>query len=90
LREDAVLAAFEDMSESDTSNSESESNSKREAKVKLMRKKFCDNFEIDSPENDAQRTKRRWTAGHSFQWQRGILFLKSMISQIKIQVYRPI
>jgi hypothetical protein len=31
----------------------------------------CDNFEIDSPENDAQRTERRRTAGPSFQWQRG-------------------
>jgi hypothetical protein len=68
LRKDAVLAVFEDMSESDTSNSESECNSKREmSESEVDAEEICDNFEIDSPENDAQCTKRRWTAGPSFQ-----------------------
>jgi hypothetical protein len=66
-----VLAVFEDMSESDTSNSESECDSEREVcESEVDAEEICDNFEIDSPENDAQCTKRRWTAGPSFQWQR--------------------
>jgi hypothetical protein len=72
LREDELLAVFEDMSESDTSNSESECDSEREvSESEVDAEEICDNLEIDSPEDVAQRTKRRRTAGPSFQWQRG-------------------
>jgi hypothetical protein len=72
LREDELLAVFEDMSESDTSNSESERDSEREVSESAVdAEDICDNLEIDSPEDAAQRTKRRRTAGPSFQWQRG-------------------
>jgi hypothetical protein len=63
LREDAVLAVFEDMSESDTSNSESKCDSEREvSESEVDAEEICDDFEIESPENDAQCTKRTWTA----------------------------
>jgi hypothetical protein len=63
LREDEVLAVFENMSESDTSNSENECGSESEVDAE----EICGDLEIDSPENAAQRTKRRRTAGPSFQ-----------------------
>jgi hypothetical protein len=90
LREDAVLAVFEDMSESDTSNSESECNSKRGVKVKLMRKKF-----VITLKWIRLKMMRNAQGGDGlpvlrFSGRGGILFLKSMISQIKIQAFRPI
>jgi hypothetical protein len=59
-REDAVLAVFEDMSESDTSNSESECDSEREVcESEVDAEEICDNFEIDSPENDARHATHK-------------------------------
>jgi hypothetical protein len=54
LREDAVLAVFEDMSESDTSNSKSECDIEREvSESEVVAEEICDNFEIDLPKNVA-------------------------------------
>jgi hypothetical protein len=64
LRGDEFLAEFEAFSENDTSNSASESESVVDAE------EIGDNYENDSPQDAAQRTKRR-TASPSFQWQRG-------------------
>jgi hypothetical protein len=63
LCDDELLAEFDALSD-DTSNSESKSESEGDAE------EICDNFESDSPQDAAQRTKRR-TAGLSFQWQKG-------------------
>jgi hypothetical protein len=72
LREDEVLAVFEDMSESDIGNSESECDSEREvSESEVDAEEICHNLEINSPENAAQCIKRRRTAGPSLQWQRG-------------------
>jgi hypothetical protein len=65
LRDDELLAEFDALSDNDTSNSESESESEGDAE------EICDNFESDSPQDAAQHTKSRRTAGPSFQWQKG-------------------
>jgi hypothetical protein len=69
LHDDELLAEFEALSDTDTSNSESESESEREVS-ESEGKEICDNFESDSHEDATQHTKRRRTAGPSFQWQR--------------------
>jgi hypothetical protein len=72
LCDDEMLAKFEALSDNDTSNSESESKSEREVNESESEgEEICDNFESDSPQDVVQHTKRRRTAGPSFQWQRG-------------------
>jgi hypothetical protein len=65
LHNDKLLAKFEALSDNDTSNSESDSNSESEVE------EICDNFESDSPQDAAEHTKGRRTAGPSFWWQIG-------------------
>jgi hypothetical protein len=61
---DELLAKFNALSDNDTSNSASESESEGDAE------EIGDNYENDSPQDAAQRIKRR-TASLLFQWQRG-------------------
>jgi hypothetical protein len=69
---DELLAEFDALSDNDTSNSESVSESEvNESESEGDAEEICDNFESDSPQHAAQRTKRRRTAGPSFQWQKG-------------------
>jgi cobalamin biosynthesis protein CobT len=100
LSDDKLLAEFDALYDNDTSNSESESQSESEvnesgseggAEGEGGAEEICDNFDSDSHQDaGAQHTERRRTARPSFQWQRGNFVPKSMISQIKIQVFRPI
>jgi hypothetical protein len=69
LHDDELLAEFEALSDSDTSNSETERESEREVS-ESEGEEICENFESDSPEDATQHIKRRRTAGPSFQWQR--------------------
>jgi hypothetical protein len=63
---DELLAEFDTLSDNNTSNSESEVN---ESESDGNAEEICDNFESDSP-HAAQHTKKRRTAGPSFQWQK--------------------
>jgi hypothetical protein len=70
-----LLAEFDALSDNDTSNSESESQIESEVKESGSEggaEEICDKFDSDSHQHaGTQHTKRRQTAGPSFQWQRG-------------------
>jgi hypothetical protein len=89
LHDDELLAEFEALSDNDTSNSESESESEREVS-ESEGEEICDNFESDSPEDAAQHKEKKNCRSFVSVAEGVILFHKSMILTVKIQVFRPI